>query len=128
MSTEIIKKINDFLEIKNNLDRITAISAFEKNWNGYNANCFSNEIICKAKVIVKTLKYKPELYPTGRDSIQIEFEYDNNYLEFEIFDDRIEVYREKDLIPIKNEEIELSKINEEVEDFYSELLDKRSNL
>lgn len=81
-----------------NLKLINNIREFKENWNGYHANGFSKELCDFASEIIEDLdeENQPKLFPTVRESIQIEYEKDNGeYLEFEICSTRIiEMYRE----------------------------------
>lgn len=46
-------------------------------------------MINKCKKIVRILSYQPDIYPTGRQSIQFQYELSNkSYLEFEIFNNK----------------------------------------
>lgn len=49
-----------------------------------------------ALMLIKRLKPIPEVFPTGRNSIQFEWETDDEilYLEMEIFDDNIKIFNE----------------------------------
>jgi len=74
-----IKKLKSFLNLKDN-------------WNGYGAKPFPKELInrCAALINSMYLSYQPDIFPTGRNSIQFEYEKTNGaYLEIEIYDDRI---------------------------------------
>lgn len=75
---------------KANIIKLDDISNFEYDWNGYGAKPFSGELIAKCKNIVNCLDKQPSIYPTGRQSIQIQYEFeDKTYLEFEIFKAKI---------------------------------------
>lgn len=86
----IIKK--DILELEEKLNDITKL---EDNWNGYGAKQFKPELIQKAKDLLKLLSNPPEIFCTGRDSIQFEWEEDGHYFELEIFEDKITVFESK---------------------------------
>lgn len=74
---------------------IEEIEKLEPNWNGYGAEPISPIVIEHARQIIKNLDadVQPEhIYPTGRNSIQFEWELvDGSYLEFEIFGNEIKV-------------------------------------
>ena len=73
-----------------NIDKVfDDISKLEYNWNGYEAEPFKQEFLDSCKTLIKQLIVEPKIFPTGRDSIQIEYEGKNGYLEFEIFEDKI---------------------------------------
>ncbi|KJE25644.1 hypothetical protein LG52_3208 [Geobacillus kaustophilus] len=43
--------------------------------------------------MIHTVIKQPKLFPTARDSIQLEFEKENgDYLEFELFENKIDVF------------------------------------
>ena len=75
-----------FFSLHENIRRLNSFLYLKQNWNNNNANPFNNKLIDKAFNILTSLNYSPEVFPSGRDSIQFEFEKDNgDYLEFEIF-------------------------------------------
>jgi len=77
-----------------NIAKINNLRDFKENWNGYNAEKFTKELCDFAISIINKLEYQPEIFPTGRSSIQFEYERDNGYLEFEIYSPkRIEMFR-----------------------------------
>ena len=73
-----------------NLIRLDEIAKLEENWNGYGAKAFSQELIGKCKDIINNLEFQPKIFPTGRKSVQFQYELeDRSYLEFEIFEDKV---------------------------------------
>lgn len=90
----------DQLRIKYILIRLENISALEANWNNYGAPPITTSIIKKATSYLFELEKKPDIVPTGKNSIQFEFENDGgDYLEIEIFENAVEY-----LIEIHGEE------------------------
>lgn len=93
----IIKKVKykgenkmETYTLQENLRKLNDIKNLKDNWNGYNAKSIPKEIIEKTKKIITNLSYQPFLAPTGRETIQIEFELtDASYLGFEIFKNKI---------------------------------------
>lgn len=70
--------------------RFEQISNLPDNWNGYGAKSFSSKIIEKCKEIFVKLPVAPSVFPTGRQSIQFQYELpDRSYLGFEIFEEKI---------------------------------------
>lgn len=68
--------------------RFEEISKLPDNWNDRGSNKVSTELLDYVKNILAVLDVEPDIFPTARDSIQLE--YNNNsgdYLEFEIFAD-----------------------------------------
>lgn len=79
MDSDVIKSIKRLRDIEN--------LGFD--WNGYGAKPFSDILIDKCEEIVASLSVQPSIYPTGRNSIQFQYELvDRSYLEFEVFEDK----------------------------------------
>lgn len=86
--------INFSPKLQENLDLIDKFKSFENNWNGYDALRFSKSVIDNARSALYFLDRQPDVFPTGRNSIQFEYEKDNgDYLEFEIFEDSIVAFQ-----------------------------------
>lgn len=69
------------------------IAKLDDNWNNNGASSFSAKLIEKCRGIVTQLVAEPFICPTACGSIQFEYEKENGeYLEFEIYEDRIEVF------------------------------------
>lgn len=76
--------------MNDNIERLNEIRTLEKDWNGYGAEPIPENIINQCEKIVKLLDVQLELFPTGRETIQFEYEFkDQTYLEFEIFEDKV---------------------------------------
>jgi hypothetical protein len=106
-------------ELKSNLKKLNAFKNLGFNWNGNNAEPFSEVIIEKAKSILVALRIQPKIFPTARKSIQFEYEKHNgDYLEFEIFKDTITCF---EIISGKEREyqIEASAIFSVIDNFYA---------
>ncbi len=68
-----------------NLKKLDQIEALEDNWNGNGAKAFNKQLLKKTRKIITLLEKQPEVFPTGCDSIQIEYEKnDGSYLEIEL--------------------------------------------
>lgn len=92
-----------------NINKLLEIQSLSDNWNGYHAKGFSDFLIKKVRSILFQLDHQPKVFPTGRESIQLEYEKENgNYLEFEVFSDKIIMLK-----IVGTEEIE-TNINEDV--------------
>lgn len=77
----------EYNKMQENIKKLVEFSTFENNWNGYNAVKFTPTVIKKVEDIIKRLHHQPNIFPTGSDSIQLEYYKDeNNYLEIEISD------------------------------------------
>lgn len=81
---------------KNYVKANATLSEIEKltdNWNDNGASAFSSKLIEKCRRIVMQLVSEPFICPTACGSIQFEYEKENgDYLEFEIYEDRIECF------------------------------------
>lgn len=81
-------------QLKNNKRKLEAFKEFSSNWNGYNGETFDAELIEKVEKIISDLDYQPQVFPTGRGSIQIEKQIDDdNLVEIEISKDEIFAYQ-----------------------------------
>lgn len=80
-----------------NLDKIRKMSLFEDNWNGAGAKAFSEKAIKRFVSVVESLDVQPEIAPTGRNSLYMEYrKKDGSLLSFEIKEDGAEkVYVER---------------------------------
>lgn len=67
--------------------KISEIRCLPDNWNGNGASRFSIELLDSIRDIVDKAVHQPKIFPTARDSIQLEYENNiGDYLEFEIFE------------------------------------------
>lgn len=74
------------------LRTLTQIQNLEHDWDGDAGEAIPEEVIILSKSIVMSLKYQPEIYPTKRRTVQMQYETaDRSYLEFEVYADRIEM-------------------------------------
>lgn len=113
----------DVSKKNDNMIKLYKFAQLEEGWDGYDAPNFPLELITKCMDVISNIEKQPDIYPTGRNSIQFEYELANGkYLEFELFDDKIGVYFIKDngseeLFDI-NYDIDL--INQYVKRFYEQ--------
>lgn len=86
--TEVYAK--DMIVSTKSLRTLGEIERLEENWNGYGAQPISKRAIELARLIVQDTFHQPRIIPTGRRSVQLEYESkDKTYLELEIFDDKV---------------------------------------
>lgn len=120
----IFEEINRDLKFKRSeVDiKLDAISELKDNWNENGASAFSSKLIQKCRSIAKYLPQEPFIAPTATNSIQFEYEKENgDYLEFQIYEDKVEVYSK---ISSDEKEFELSgdsileKMKQIIVDFY----------
>lgn len=86
--------LDQYIKKQKNIEKLRSFLALEDNWNGYGARPFQNELIDKCINIINSsfIYYQPEIFSTGRNSIQFEYEKaDGAYLEIEIYHDRIAI-------------------------------------
>lgn len=83
----------DLLKGKN-LMALDSMSKFEYDWNGNGGKKFSDNSISLFKQVINELIKQPEIAPTGRDSLYIEYTLnDGSLLVFELSPDELdEVY------------------------------------
>jgi hypothetical protein len=114
--------INEKVRLRQNLSALIEIGNLEENWNQYGAKRFNQNLIYKCmNIITETeLKYQPEIFPTGRQSIQFEYEPDeNHYLEIEIFDSKIKLYKRINSKSISEDDINLQTAINQINEFQS---------
>lgn len=102
----------------NNIDKVNSFQHLNLGWNGYEADPIDKSIIDDVKSQLYLLSIQPDVFPTARNSVQLEFHHDNgNYLEFEIFRDKVVKLCETNNKEIE-QEIKLEEINKMVDEFY----------
>ena len=111
-------------DIAKSLSRLNDIRKLPDDWNGYGARAFTDTLVYKCERIINLLSIQPSIYPTGRNSIQFQYELgDKSYLELEIFEDRTLCLQVPKRIYSKAKEWQLtdseeSQIKEIVDNFY----------
>lgn len=79
--------------MKKNVAKLKEFGNLDLDWNGYGAEPFSRKLLESVDNIIRNIIVQPEVFPTGRKSVQFEYEKDSGeYLELEVFIDRIEVF------------------------------------
>lgn len=75
-----------------NITNLQSFKHLKKNWNYYGAEPIPNDLIDKCIGYINGLdeQYQPEVFPTGRQTIQFEWETETKYLELEVMGDLIE--------------------------------------
>ena len=69
------------------MQRLEDIGRLPDNWNGYGARKFASSLINKCREIAKGLPVGMTVYPTGRQSIQFQYDENGDYLELEVYED-----------------------------------------
>lgn len=71
---------------------LQSYSKLENGWNGDQAQPISDKVIHNAENLLQCIQtQRLEIFPTGRKSIQFEYDNGRRSLEIEIFEDRYEV-------------------------------------
>lgn len=107
-----------------NLDKLYEIRQLKEDWNGYGSKAIREVVLAMSEVIIKNICNQPIIYPTGRASIQMQYELDDrSYLEFEVFEEKIvcmkvpqRIYSKASFEVMKSVDMEL--INKIVKEFY----------
>lgn len=74
------------------MDKINSYRNLKDNWSGTQCKPFKEEVINNALTILNVIKMAPSIFPTPRQSIQFEWNYDGFYIELEIYDSYYEVF------------------------------------
>ena len=80
-----------------NLQKLDRIAKYEDNWNGDSTFKFDKEIISNTRALLlsTSLNRQPKIFPTNNNSIQLEYEEKNLYLEIEVFADKFQLFTDK---------------------------------
>jgi hypothetical protein len=74
--------------------KLEQLAQLKDHWNYGHALAFNPELIRLAQRLVALLPVQPEIFPTARGSIQLEYENERGeYLEFEVFINKIQVFK-----------------------------------
>lgn len=60
--------------------------------NGNHNEILNINLINICEIYFNNVKEKPEIFTNANNSIQFEYKYDKNFLQFNIFEDKIEVF------------------------------------
>jgi len=119
--SEVILNLSKRIE---NINKIYKYSQFEYDWNLNGAEPFSKELIRIAWEKINRLEKQPNVFPTACGSIQFEYSGDDgNYLEFEIYEDRIEMFK----IINKTEFEKTLSISEDLNEIINEFKQNRTS-
>lgn len=104
------------------LKKLNIISELQDNWNGNGAKALSNKLIDKVKTLIMFLDIQPDIFPTACNSIQIEYDKENDkHMEIELTEDSdVEIFTidQKGNGIIKKIQFDITKINGMVKNFY----------
>lgn len=105
-----------------NLNKIFSFRRLREDWNGKDSDPITEKLIDIAYNFINNpnLNYQPSVFPTGRGSIQFEYQKSNgDYLEIEAFEDYYTLYSEIDLIETEKENLTIQEILGEINAFHS---------
>ncbi len=117
---DVSLSIDDYYNHAINAPVFKNIILLDNDWNGYGAQKFDKDFVDSVRELVYTLNRVPKIFPTGRNSIQLEYKRENgNYIEFEIFpDNTVSVLTEKN--GKENElDIQVEQLRETLDNFYA---------
>lgn len=116
-------KAIDLMKVEN-LNKIRKMALFDDDWNGTGGSSFSKGAINFFEVIINALEKQPQIAPTGRNSLLMQYELDDkSLLAFEVSERRTEeVFIPKGDYSLAQMEVFTEnvsqQINESVERFY----------
>lgn len=105
-------------------DLIFSYKDLPDNWNGNGAVSISCNIIKRAITLLSEIEFIPEIFPTARNTVQFEFDKNDNYLEIEIFSDYYNIYQEINGVEKEYRETVVMKIEDVIERFYGSVRNK----
>lgn len=109
---------------KESLEKLEGIKNLDYDWDGYGADPMNPEIYNNAAKLIEKVIMPPRVFPTANGTIQFEYHKKNNddeYLEFEIFNNNIEVLfmrSDNDYKEYTYNINDINKINNLIKEFY----------
>lgn len=83
-------EVIDLMKVEN-LNKIKKMEGFKNNWDGNNGNAFSRKSIRLFYQVIQTLEKQPEIAPTGKGSLFMQYELeDKSLLAFDISPEKTE--------------------------------------
>lgn len=87
-----VVKNKNFYIFEENIKRLNIMSSMEIDWDGYCGKSFSESAIILFKNIINQLNYQTEILPTNFGGMGLIYrKLDDSYMEFEVFEDRVEM-------------------------------------
>ena len=118
-SSRIHKNKFSLFKIQENRRLLEGFRNLPNNWNTYGAGAFENEFVERVAGLLSSLDYQPKIFPTGRNSIQLEYYNDADYLEFEINNNNVIDYYSKKSGQEAEGETTFEGLNSILENFYA---------
>lgn len=111
-------------KVVDNLKLVEGFKKLQSNWNGYGAKEFDDEYLNSIKDLIQELPVQPEIFPTGRQTVQFEFSLpEDTFLEIEIFNGNAQCL--SDINGLEEEKtISLTQINSEINAFFTKSRNK----
>lgn len=72
---------------EDNIERLYDILKLDYDWNGYGAEPIPLQVIFKVKSLLEIFIIQPEIFPTGSESIQLEWCNKKYYFEIDVYKD-----------------------------------------
>lgn len=83
-------KAIDLMKVEN-INKIKKMALFDYDWNGTGGSAFSQNAIALFESIIEMLDKQPQIAPTGRNSLLLQYELDDkSLLAFEVSENRAE--------------------------------------
>lgn len=83
-------KAIDLMKVEN-INKIKKMALFDYDWNGTGGSAFSQNAIALFRSIIEILDKQPQIAPTGRNSLLLQYELDDkSLLAFEVSENRAE--------------------------------------
>lgn len=97
-----------------NIERLYDILKLDYDWNGYNAKPIPIEVIAKVKSLLEAFIIQPLMFPTGCESIQLEWVNKDYYFEIDIYKDKQMCYMLED--KVNDTILEVLDINDNIDE------------
>jgi len=121
----LFQSAKEIVAIVNNRIILNDIAHLKKNWNNNNANPFPASLIEKCITLISQLEVQPFISPTACGAIQMEYEKENgDYLELEIYPERIEVYQVINNIEYEEILTSLNEVKQTITNFLTNSISK----
>ena len=108
-------------DLLRNISIINSYAKLRKNWNENGASPFTQKLINKTIEVLRNLNYQPQVFPTARNSILLEYgKPTGGFLGIEVFENRIETFIAPQKITKILDHRNVIEISEIVNEFNSE--------